>query len=321
MHTVARLDSFLGKHLSPMVFISTIVGVSFPAVFSPLTRFSLLLMFALTFINSLDAGFRDLWACFRRPAAMAVILGLIHLVSPLVALATGRLLFPADPLLTTGLVLEFAIPTGVMALVWASISGGNGPLTLSIVLLDNLLAPFLLPLTLKVLVGSQVQVAIGPMMKDLMIMVGIPAILAMSLHQVLGREKARKAKKDLGLCTKLVIILIAASNSSGIADEVRSLTPKLVWVTLVSLVLCILCFYVGYKFARLARLDHPSSVSASLNTGLRNISAGAVLARAYFPAEVLFPVVICTLFMQMVAAESVKRLKTVGEKLAAQQKS
>lgn len=314
MSAVARLDAFLGRHLSPLMVICTAAGVAFPQVFSPLTRVSLLLMFALTFFNSLDAGFRDLWACFRRPAAMAVILVLIHIVSPLVALATGRILFPGDPLLTTGLVLEFAIPTGVMALVWASISGGNGPLTLSIVLLDNLLAPFLLPLTLKVLVGSQVQVAAGPMMRDLVIMVGIPAILAMTLHQVLGQEKARKAKKDLGLATKLVIICIATSNSSGIAEEVRSLTPKLVWVTLVSLGLCILCFCAGYKFARLAGLDHPSSVSASLNTGLRNISAGAVLARQYFPAEVLFPVVICTLFMQMVAAESVKLLKKVGEK-------
>ena len=37
-------------------------------------------------------------------------------------------------------------------------------------------------------------------------------------------------------------------------------------------------------------------------SGMRNISAGAVIAGAYFPAECLFPVMIGTLFQQVLAA-------------------
>ena len=37
-------------------------------------------------------------------------------------------------------------------------------------------------------------------------------------------------------------------------------------------------------------------------SGMRNISAGAVIAGAYFPAECLFPVMIGTLFQQILAA-------------------
>ena len=37
-------------------------------------------------------------------------------------------------------------------------------------------------------------------------------------------------------------------------------------------------------------------------SGMRNISAGAVIAGAYFPSEVLFPVMIGTLFQQILAA-------------------
>lgn len=37
-------------------------------------------------------------------------------------------------------------------------------------------------------------------------------------------------------------------------------------------------------------------------SGMRNISAGAVIAGAYFPAETLFPVMIGTLFQQILAA-------------------
>ena len=40
----------------------------------------------------------------------------------------------------------------------------------------------------------------------------------------------------------------------------------------------------------------------AFGSGLRNISAGAVIAAQYFPGEVLFPVMIATLFQQMLAA-------------------
>ena len=45
-----------------------------------------------------------------------------------------------------------------------------------------------------------------------------------------------------------------------------------------------------------------STVSMIYGSGMRNISAGAVIAGAYFPAEVLFPVMIGTLFQQILAA-------------------
>ena len=47
-------------------------------------------------------------------------------------------------------------------------------------------------------------------------------------------------------------------------------------------------------------------------TGMRNISAGAVIAAAYFPGEVMFPVMIGTLFQQVLA--------TLFGKLLAQKK-
>ena len=43
-------------------------------------------------------------------------------------------------------------------------------------------------------------------------------------------------------------------------------------------------------------------VTMTYQTGMRNISAGAVLAAQYFPGEVMFPVIIGTLFQQVLAA-------------------
>ena len=38
------------------------------------------------------------------------------------------------------------------------------------------------------------------------------------------------------------------------------------------------------------KLDFPTVQTVALNAGMRNISAGAVLAEAYLPGDVLFPV-------------------------------
>ena len=46
--------------------------------------------------------------------------------------------------------------------------------------------------------------------------------------------------------------------------------------------------------------------------GMRNISAGAVIAGEYFPGEVMFPVVIGTLFQQVLAAGFGTALRRLG---------
>ena len=45
-----------------------------------------------------------------------------------------------------------------------------------------------------------------------------------------------------------------------------------------------------------------TKISMIYGVGMRNISAGAVIASAYFPAEVVFPVITATLFQQILAA-------------------
>lgn len=53
----------------------------------------------------------------------------------------------------TGMVLEFSVPAAVISLMWVSIYNGNSPLSLSLVVIDTILAPFLIPAVLKLLVA------------------------------------------------------------------------------------------------------------------------------------------------------------------------
>ncbi|MGL5174574.1 MAG: bile acid:sodium symporter family protein, partial [Olsenella sp.] len=58
----------------------------------------------------------------------------------------------------------------------------------------------------------------------------------------------------------------------------------------------------GIVLARLTHQPRGSLVSMTYLCGMRNISAGAVLAAEYFPGEAMYPVIMGTLFQQVLAA-------------------
>ena len=66
--------------------------------------------------------------------------------------------------------------------------------------------------------------------------------------------------------------------------------------------------------ARLFHQDRQTQVSMMYGAGMRNISAGAVIATTSFPGEAIFPVLIATLFQQMLAALYGKGLERASRK-------
>ena len=200
MQKLSQWDRFLGSYFPWFVLACATTGVLFPDTFSWLNGSITMGLFAfMTFSNSLGGGFRELGRVFLRPLPVVVTLVLLHVVIPLLTLGLGNLLFPDAPLFTIGLVLEYVIPTGVASLMWVGICGGNEPLCLSIVLLDTLAAPVVIPLSLKLLVGSVVEVDTWGMMGDMMIMVALPALAAMTVYQVTGGRAAVTLKPRLAL--------------------------------------------------------------------------------------------------------------------------
>ena len=309
MQKLSQWDRFLGSYFPWFVLACATTGVLFPDTFSWLNGSITMGLFAfMTFSNSLGGGFRELGRVFLRPLPVVVTLVLLHVVIPLLTLGLGNLLFPDAPLFTIGLVLEYVIPTGVASLMWVGICGGNEPLCLSIVLLDTLAAPVVIPLSLKLLVGSVVEVDTWSMMGDMMIMVALPALAAMTVYQVTGGRAAVTLKPRLALFAKLALLIVITANATSCSSFLRSIGRTLVLVMATVFLLCLFGFLAGYWAAKLLGLDFPTRATMCLNTGLRNISAGSVLALQYFPAQVVFPVAFTPLFLQFTTSIIVKVL-------------
>lgn len=301
MQYLSRFNVFIEKWM-PLVTPSCLfIGVIFAAWlgrFAPLVPW----LFAfMTFAGSLSSGFRDMKKIAMHPISLIVVLLILHIVVPVTAFLVGSLIFD-DPLLVTGIVLEFIVPTGIVSLVWVNIYHGNSALTLSIILIDTLVAPFLVPFSLHVLMGSAVEISVAGMMKDLVLMIAVPALLAMALnHATRGRVKHTLSPK-LAPFSKIGLILVVIINSTKVAPFFSQMTPALLLVTLVIFLLAVSGFFWGFLASKIFKEDNDGRVSMIFNSGMRNISAGAVIAGQYFPPEVMFPVMIGTLFQQILAA-------------------
>lgn len=215
MGVLYRADGFVSRHMPPVVLICVALGIAFPEVFSQINLVSIPLF---AFDLRQQSGRRLPGDVGSSPPAFAGAgdPGAAACVMPLVSLGLGTLLFPQAPLFTTGLVLEYAIPTGVASLMWVSMCRGNTSLCLSVVLLDTLLSPLVVPLTMRLLVGSVVEMDTWGMMKDLMLMVALPALAAMILYQSTGGAVAHTLKPRLAPFAKLALLLIIIANATGL---------------------------------------------------------------------------------------------------------
>lgn len=301
MQNLSRFNAFIEKWMPLVTPSCLIIGVVFSAW---LGRFAWLVpwIFAfMTFAGSLGSGFRDMKKIAMHPVPLIVVLLILHIVVPVTAFLVGSLIFD-DPLLVTGIVLEFIVPTGIVSLVWVNIYHGNSALTLSIILIDTLVAPFLVPFSLHVLMGSAVEISVVGMMKDLVLMIAVPALLAMTLNHATRGQVKHTLSPKLAPLSKIGLILVVMINSSKVAPFFSQMTPTLLLVTLVIFLLAVSGFIWGFLASKIFREDNDGRVSMTFNSGMRNISAGAVIAGQYFPPEVMFPVMIGTLFQQILAA-------------------
>ena len=302
MKKTAQLNNWIANNIPFLILAALIAGLLFPTqlgVFSPYVGY---MMIFQTFANSLGGGFRDL--------AQVTMLTL-HVLMPVIALGAGVLIFPQNPLYTLSLVLVESSPAAVSSLIWMTIGGGSTGICLSTVLLDSLLSPLILPLTLRLLCGTMVALDTLGLIKSLMVMVVIPAAAAMFLCRVWGRERCSHLKTQLALPSKLVLLLIVSANVTRCADSLRHLNISLALLVCCSLVMRVLGLTIGFGISRLFRLPYDTGLAVSVNSGMRNNSAAATLAAQYFPSDVVLSPSVSPVLSQLSVSLAIRLLQRV----------
>ncbi|MFC3340954.1 bile acid:sodium symporter family protein [Paenibacillus abyssi] len=254
----------------------------------------------VTLTMALGCGIRQLQLVVRRPLPMLWTLVIAHLVLPLVAFALGTAVFGSDSPYVIGLVLFTIIPLGVSSVIWVGLSGGSIPLMLSLVVVDSALSPLVVSSGIHMLFGTGITVDTTHIMVDLLIIVVLPTIVGVILHEISKGKLNEVVKPVGGPISKLCFTAVVALNAAAIAPYVAQLQGDMLKLVPVVVVLVGLCYAAGFAGAVPFR-DRELLTTVSYATGMRNISLGIVLALGYFSPLTAVPVVLSILIQQPVA--------------------
>ncbi len=308
-----KMNAFLGKWMPLLTPISVLVGVLLSDILHHVSFLVPWIFAVMTFIGSLTSNLKSVKYTITHPLSLLLTLAILHILTPLWAFGIGHLFFQNDPYTITGLTLAVVIPTGITSVIWVSLYKGNIALTLAIILLDTLLSPFLVPLSMSLFVGETVQLEVWGMMKGLLGMIVLPSIFGMMVNQF-SVEKAKKWNHTLSPFSKIGLALVVSINSSVVAPYLRNIDKKFLQVALTVFVIALSGYFFAWILGVVTKRSKEETIAMIYSGGMRNISAGAVLAVSFFPPAVAVPVVIGMLFQQILAALYGYFIKLVYEK-------
>lgn len=309
---VQLLNQFIQKWMPVLTPLSLVIGVLLEKIGTHFLFLVPVLFAVMTFISSLNLKFRDIKVFKQYPKTILFVIAFLHILMPLWAFFLAELIFD-DRLLTIGFLISVAVPTGVTSVIWVTISKGNLPLSLAIILIDTLLAPILMPLILHLVVGESISLNTSALIFDLIWMIVLPSILGILVNEWTKGKLFEQYGKPMSLVSKLCLFGIIMINSSAIAPYVKTIDLELAKVIAVVLFLAVSGYVFSLVLGRLLWKSEADQATFVFNGGMRNIAVGVVIATTYFPSKVAMPVVFGMLFQQVLASIFYKIIQKKSE--------
>ncbi|PGK51994.1 hypothetical protein CN918_29840 [Priestia megaterium] len=295
------LNKRLQRLMPILTPISLVLGVLFQDVGGHLLFLVPWLFAFMTLVGSLSMNVKDVKSFSKYPVIILISIAFLHILMPVWAYFLSTLIFN-NHLLTIGFIISVAVPTGVTSVIWVSICRGNLPLCLSIILIDTLLSPFIMPGLLHIVVGESIAIDTSSLILDLVWMIVLPTIVGIVLNELTKGKIHLTLGKKLAPFSKLSLFAVVMINSSAIAPYLKHITWELFWVILVVLFLAITGYAIALVIGRLIWKDPRIVTTFVFIGGMRNIAVGVIVATTYFPAKVAMPVVFGMLFQQVLAS-------------------
>ncbi|MCM3316647.1 bile acid:sodium symporter family protein [Rummeliibacillus stabekisii] len=296
-----KLNVFLQKYIAILTPLSLVLGVLLEHIGHHLLFLVSWLFAFMTFAGSLNMKFKDVKIFVKHPVIILFSIVFLHILMPLWAYLLSTVIFD-DHLLTVGFVLSVAVPTGVTSVIWINICRGNLPLGLSIILIDTLLSPFIIPSILRIVSGEKIQLDVVSLIINLLLMIVLPTILGILANELSKGEIPKKFGQKLAPLSKLCLFSVVMINSGAIAPYLKNFDSHLVSVLLLVLFIAVSGYMFALLIGRYILKNHPQMTTLVFTGGMRNIAVGVIVATTYFPSKVAMPVVFGMLFQQVLAS-------------------
>jgi predicted Na+-dependent transporter len=296
------INRFLERAMPVITPAGLVVGVLFPSTLIKLRPYIAVIFGIMTFSGAVKLTVRDLGKAVSRPLPLVMFFLTSRLIMPVAVRLVSMLFFGQDTDTISGFVLLYAAPTAVSSFIWTSIFRGDPALSLALILIDTILAPLVVPGTVRLLLGTTVALDMSGMAVSLMFMVVVPTVIGVALNEWSKGAAPRAAGPYLTPFGKICMVTVVAANSAAVAPQVNPGNPRLWIVGAVSIFLSVLGFAAGKIAAVLGKFDKEKQVSFFFGVGLHNTSAAMTLGIEFFPGPAALPSVLGILFQQSIAA-------------------
>ena len=297
-----RVNLFLSRALPLLTPLGVALGVFFPEVFTRLRPSVFWLFATITLSGSLTISTRDLGKTITSPFPIFIFIFTVRIIMPLIVFFISRLIFKGDQNTIAGYILVYAVPTAVLGFVWTSIFKGDPALSLALILLDTLLAPLVVPGTIKLLLGTSISLDMTGMIISLILMVVIPTILGVTFNELSRGKIPAMINPYLSPFSKICMVMVIAANSAAVAPQIRLDNPRLWIITAATIGFTVFGFVFAKFTSIISKLDNKKHISLFFASSLRNTSAAMTLGTQFFPPAAALPAILGIVFQQTTAS-------------------
>lgn len=274
-----KLVHFCTRYMAAGVILAGVCGIIWPSLLKPFACYIPIFLGVIMFGMGMSLTPRDFKSVFDHPKNIALGTLFQFIFMPALAFALVKL-FALPPAIAIGVILVGCCPGGTASNVISYIARADVALSVSMTMVNTILAPFVTPFLIWVTAGAWVDISFTSMMISIIEMVLLPLLSGVLLN-IFFPKAVSKVTKITPMLSALVIIFTVGC--------VVSLSGR----TILDSGLIILCVVIlhnlggmtlGYLAAKKAGMTKAQVRAMSIEVGMQNSGLASTLALMYFTA-------------------------------------
>jgi BASS family bile acid:Na+ symporter len=227
----------------------------------------------MSFNKTPGISWKDFAAVAQSPKSVAIGISAQFAIMPLIGFGLAKL-SGLEPEVAAGIILVGCAPGGTASNVMAFLARANVALSVTLTTITTLLAPFMMPVLMKLLAGQFIEIDLLKMMWDIFKIILLPVGAGLLVHQMLGKNSGW-IEKLLPLVSMLGIALIILVITAAGRDSLLAIGPILI---LLFFLHNVMGYGVGYVLARTMRMGEQDARTIAIEVGMQNAGLASGLS-------------------------------------------
>lgn len=284
-----KFSEFIEKQFWLILIAGILIGLWNPVPFRAPHFVPKLILGLMLFLVFLKIDALEILENIRNYKLMTYIAAFYMFIIPLVFYYSIKIF---NNELAIGILLLTAMPAGVSTPALTEILKGNVSLSLSLVIVSQLIAPFTVPLLFWLIDLNTVPINKLLVFKDISILVFLPMIIS----QIIKKYFPGAISKTQHLFTSTNVFLLFAFVYVAISSQRNVILENpaaLIWKVAVLYLVFILLHIIGYMIC--AKENKENRIAVAIGAAYMNNGMAIVLAASYFRPEILVLMVLSEL--------------------------